>query len=299
MRGDKLYVLITGARDEAKYLPRLFESVLGQTVKPVLWVIVNHCSRDDSATIISRFAQDKDWIKVVTLEDSKTNGIFNPALPLHAGFNFTVDYLAKNDISYQYLGVLDADIVLEPDYYKKLIHFMESSPELGIASGRLYIIKHGHKMPEDSGNLPRGGCRLYRRRCFEDIGGSIPVSDIWDTETDILAELRGWRKSVFDGARGIHGRVTHTRRGILRGYWRLGRCHYYAHNHPVTSILTGLLFTVKPPFIYGLVFIASYLKSWLTKGERTQDQEIRDYYRKSFNRFIMRTSGRIFRRSGK
>lgn len=299
MGESNLYLLITRVRDEAKYLPALFQSVFNQTIQPPLWVLVDHDSKDDSAAIITRATEGKDWIKTVHIEATEIYGLFCHARPLKCGFDFAVEYAAKNKIPYDYLGILDADIVAEPGYFEKLIHYLEKSPRLGITGGRLYIEKGGTEVPEDSGKIPRGGARLYRRECYESIGGKMPESAIWDSETDILAELRGWQVAAHPEARAVHKRVTYVRKGILRGYWRLGKCNYYANVHPINTLLTGLLFTGKPPFIYGLVFVVSYLKSWLTKGEQTQNQEIRNYYRKSFSRLIKRTLDRIFNRSGK
>jgi GT2 family glycosyltransferase len=294
-----LYLLITRVRDEAKYLPALFQSVFEQTIRPALWVLVDHDSKDESAAIITGASEGKDWIKSVHLEATETYGLFCHARPLKFGFDFAVEYAAKNNIPYDFLGILDADIVAEPAYFEKLTRYMEQTPRLGITGGRLYIEKGGREIPEDSGKIPRGGGRLYRRECFESIGGTMPESANWDTETDILAGLRGWQVVAYPEAKAIHKRVTYSRKGILRGYWRLGKCYYYANDHPVNTLLTGLWFTKTPPFIYGLVLVVSYLKSWLTKGERTQNPEIRDYYRKSFIRLIKRVLSRIFNRSGK
>ena len=54
-----MYLLITRVRDEANYLPGLFQSVFEQTVRPNLWVIVDHNSKDDSAAIIARQLKER------------------------------------------------------------------------------------------------------------------------------------------------------------------------------------------------------------------------------------------------
>jgi GT2 family glycosyltransferase len=282
-----LYLLITRVRDEAKYLPALLRSVSDQTIRPALWVLVDHGSRDDSPALIAGAIQENSWIKSVHLPADEVYGLFCHARPLKFGFDFAVASAAEKGIPYEYLGVLDADIVAEPAYFEKLIGFMESSSRVGITSGRLYIEKGGHEVPEDEGKIPRGGCRLYRRACFESIGGTMPESAIWDSETDVLADLRGWQVTSFLEARAVHKRPTSSRKGFLRGYWRLGKIRYYAYVHPVNILLTGILFTGRPPFVNGLVFIVSYLQAWLTRGERTQ------------NRLVKRTLGRFSRRSGK
>jgi len=279
-----LYLLITRARDEANYLPELFQSVADQTVRPNLWVIVDHDSKDDSAAIIARATEGKDWIKVVHLEATETYGLFSHARPLKVGFEAAVNHANQHDIPYSYLGILDADIVPEPAYFEKLIHHMDNSSGLGIVSGQLFIEENNTERPEGAVASPRGGCRLYRRKCFEDIGGTMPESAIWDSETDVLAELRGWQISMFTGAKGIHKRSTYSRKGKLRGFWRLGKCYYYANYHPISTLITGLYFMSKSPFISGFLFLISYLKSWLQRSEQSSNPEIRDYFWKSFAR---------------
>jgi len=265
-------------------LPELFQSVAGQAVKPNLWVIVDHGSKDDSAAIIARATEGKSWIKVVHIEATETYGLLCHARPLKVGFEAAIDYAAQHGIPYNYLGILDADIVPEPAYFEKLIRYLENSPKLGIVSGQLFVVRNDVERPEGSVNSPRGGCRLYRRGCFEAIGGTMPESVIWDTETDVLAELRGWQISMFTGAKALHKRITYSRKGMLRGYWRLGRSYYYANYHPVSTFITGVYFMSKPPFLSGLWFLLAYLKSLLQRSEKSPNPEIRDYFWKSFNR---------------
>jgi len=279
-----LYLLVTRVRDEADYLPALFQSVLAQTRRPGLWIIVDHGSQDYSPDILESFAKDKDWVKVVHLEATETYGILSHAAPLKFGFEVAVNQAKQLGISYSHLGILDADIVPEPDYFEKLILCMEGSPNLGIIGGRLFKMNGYREILEGSGKTPRGGCRLYRRECYESIGGVMPESAIWDTETDVLAELRGWEITAYTEAKAIHKRATYTRKGIIRGYWRLGKCHYYANNHPLVVFLTSLYFTCISPFIIGSVFLISYIYSWLKKEQQTSNPEIKEYFWNSFQR---------------
>lgn len=288
-----MYLLITRVRDEANYLPGLFQSVFGQTVRPNLWVIVDHGSKDDSAAIIAEAAEGKDWVKTVHLEATETYGLFCHARPLKVGFEAAIDHAAQLGIPYNYLGILDADIVPEPAYFEKLIQYLENTPEIGITSGQLSIVEKEIEKPEGATISPRGGCRLYRRECLEDIGGTMPESAIWDTETDVLSELRGWQISMFTEAKAIHRRATSSRKGILRGYWRRGACYYYANYHPVSAFLIGLYFTRKPPFLSGLMFLLGYLKSWLQRSEQSPNPEIRDHFWKSFDRLKKKAAVKI------
>ena len=61
------YVLITPARNEARFLENTIQSVAQQTELPSRWVIVNDGSTDDTAAIVARYAAKYDWIEIVDL----------------------------------------------------------------------------------------------------------------------------------------------------------------------------------------------------------------------------------------
>ncbi len=49
------YILVTPARSEEKFIEKVTQSVIGQTVLPSKWVIVNDGSTDATASIVSRY----------------------------------------------------------------------------------------------------------------------------------------------------------------------------------------------------------------------------------------------------
>ena len=59
------YVIITPVRDEEEYLPKTIESVVGQTVRPMEWIIVNDGSKDSTGKIVDEAAKQHNWIKGV------------------------------------------------------------------------------------------------------------------------------------------------------------------------------------------------------------------------------------------
>lgn len=283
-----MYLLVTPARNEANNLPELIKAVSNQSMPPSLWVIVDHCSTDNSAAIIAKASEERGWIKLARAEAIEGCEHLSYSIPVRIGFEAALDYAARYGIAYNYVGILDADIVPEGAYFEKLINYLEISPKVGILSGQLFVIENGSKKPEDLGNLPRGGARLYRKDCFESIGGAFPKSPSPDTVTDIMAELKGWQISRFFSAEAIHKRKTNVRKGLWHGYWMRGRGHYYLNYHPLSAILTGLYFTTRTPFYQGIAYILGYCISLLKRDERTQDPLIRDYFWRSFARFARR-----------
>src|SRR5271168_1263594 len=62
---DTKYVLVTPVRDEEEYLPLTVESVVGQTIRPQEWTIVNDGSKDRTGEIIEEYAAKYPWIRAV------------------------------------------------------------------------------------------------------------------------------------------------------------------------------------------------------------------------------------------
>lgn len=49
------YILVTAARSEEKFIEKVTQSVIAQTVLPSKWVVVNDGSTDATASIVSRY----------------------------------------------------------------------------------------------------------------------------------------------------------------------------------------------------------------------------------------------------
>jgi cellulose synthase/poly-beta-1,6-N-acetylglucosamine synthase-like glycosyltransferase len=65
----RAYVIVSPGRNEAKFMRRTLDSVIAQTHRPALWVIVDDGSTDESPEILADYAARHDWIRVVRRED--------------------------------------------------------------------------------------------------------------------------------------------------------------------------------------------------------------------------------------
>src|SRR6185503_11819231 len=109
------YVLITPARNEAKFLETTIQSVVKQTVLPSKWVIVNDGSTDETGLIASRYAAEYDWIEAVNLPARKER---NFAAKVYA---FKAGQEKLDGIDFRVIGNLDADVSLEPNHFEFLM----------------------------------------------------------------------------------------------------------------------------------------------------------------------------------
>ncbi len=243
------YAIITPAHNEGHHLERTIHSVLAQGHKPVRWVIVSDGSTDNTAEIAKDNAARSSFIQVVVIkrDGNHTFGnkarAFNAAIPLLRGLDF------------EYIGNLDADVSFETNYFENLIHLFEQDPHLGIAGGIIYTTVGGRFVTHDETLDSVGGAvQLFRRRCFEDIGGEflpLPYGGI-DAAAEIIAKMKGWRVRKSLENRVFEHRQTGTAASTpLAAGFRLGR-RFHSLGYGILFHTARSLYRLgDPPFILG------------------------------------------------
>src|SRR4030067_2296499 len=110
MNNLQIYVLVTVAKNEGSNLPLLIQSVIKQTIKPILWVIVNDGSTDNTQDILTKTNEKYKWIHIIRLEEGKRDVGFHLSSMMKNAFDFTVGLCGRKGINYEYLGNIDGDI---------------------------------------------------------------------------------------------------------------------------------------------------------------------------------------------
>jgi len=273
-----VYVLITPVKDEEKLLRQVAESVINQTLKPVLWLIIDDGSTDNSPKIIHRFVSRYSWIKTIHLPPQPRDIIFHVSYVYKSGFDFIIKYCERNKISYNYIASMDADTVLEKEYFEKILHEFENNEKLGIASGGLYHEINGKlELSGQAENFPSGTGRVWSKECFFDTDG-FSLEPSADSISNVKAILRGWHIQRFNEIRMIEKRLTSSAQGLWKGYKYNGYMAYYLNKNPVLIMLNVLNYTLKRPHYTGIAFLLGYIKPVIKNEERIKDTEIREYY---------------------
>src|SRR5437762_3277213 len=109
------YVLITAAYNEESFISRTIASVLGQTVLPAKWIIVSDGSTDRTDEIVGEFAARHSFIQLRRVERSMVRGVVSKVNALNHGFE------ELRGIEHDFIGNLDADVVLPSTYFEVLI----------------------------------------------------------------------------------------------------------------------------------------------------------------------------------
>lgn len=273
-----MYILVTPAKNEESNLYEVSESIISQSVRPVLWVIVDDGSTDQTPMIINMLSSKHNWIKKTTMPPGPRDLTHHYASVCKRGFDYAISYSAEHNIIYRYIGLLDADTILNYNYFLDLITEFDKDKSLGICSGGInYEIGGDIQLIEGFDNLPSGTGRLWRKECFFDTGGYLEKASP-DSISNVKAQLRGWKTKRFEKIIAIERRKTSSAEGLIKGYKINGWMAYYLNKHPFLVFLNIIYLSIKSPYYIGAIYFYGYFLAFVNREEKIDDNEIRDYY---------------------
>lgn len=279
------YVVVTPVRDEEEFLPRTIESMVRQTVLPQEWVIVNDGSKDGTGQIIDQAASQHSWIRAVHRQDRGFRkwgaGIIEA---FYDGFN------ALNCHDWDFMSKLDGDLSFDPDYFASCFEKFRQNPRIGIGGGVLYHIENGKRILEGHPTFHvRGGVKIYRRACWEALGG-LWVGPGSDTVDEVKANMLGWTSTSFTDLHMIHHRFTGATYGRFGGLVKDGKIDYVNGYHPLFLVAKWIARLFRRPYLIGSCALAyGYFTACMHKLPQVDDPELIRYLRsQQLNRVLGR-----------
>ena len=273
------YILITPARNEERLIEKAVESVVNQTIIPTRWVVVNDGSTDATARIVGRYAARHDWIRVVDMPEHRDRSF---AAKVHC---FNAGYSTVKTVAHDVVGNLDADVSFERDYLEFLLEQFALDPRLGVAGT---IFKEGDGYSSDADSFEgqthvAGGCQLFRRECFDEIGGYIPnkAGGIdWIAVT--TARMRGWTTRSFREKSFFHHRSLGTaERSRLASSFSYGEKDYYLGGHPLWELFRVAYRMSKRPYLVdGMALGLGYATAGMRRMDRAVSHDLMRFHRK-------------------
>jgi glycosyltransferase involved in cell wall biosynthesis len=250
--------------------------MIKQSIKPRKWIIVDDGSSDDTYDIVTKAARNYSWITIIKTNSNEKRA---PGTNVVNAFNFGLSTI-KND--YSYIVKLDADLEFDEDYFEKLIRQFEINNRLGIAGGICVISTKGNKrkIEKTPEYHVRGPIKMYRKKCFDEIGGLMPKFG-WDGIDEMKAMMLGWETKSFKDIIVLHLRPTGKETGLLRYGWRRGKLNYFLGYNPLYSILSSINnFSKKPYVLFGLTLFTGYIYSYMTNSEQINDKKFIKFIKK-------------------
>jgi glycosyltransferase involved in cell wall biosynthesis len=272
------YVLITPARNEAEFIELTLKSVISQTVRPLKWVIVSDGSTDGTDEIVSKYLADNPWIELVRMPERSERNFAGKVLAFNAG------YAKVEEMRFDAVGNVDADASFDEDYFAFLLQKLAANDSLGLIGTAFRETSQGfYDYRFVSIEHVTGICQLFRRQCFEDIGGYTPVKGgAIDRIANIAARMKGWKTRTFTEKMYLHHRAMGTaQQSLLRARFKDGAKDYSVGSHPLWELFRTVYQMRNAPFIIGgLTLLLGYTWSFVRGVRRPVSEEMTRFVRR-------------------
>ena len=283
------YVVVTPARDEEKNIAQLIDAMERQTLRPLEWILVNDGSKDRTGELLDTFAAKLPWVQVIHRVD---RGRRLAGAGVVRAFYDGFAMLEGKD--WEFVVKLDADLSLDPRYFERCLQEFSHDPRLGIAGGTVCIQEGTNTTVEARGDPPfhvRGATKIYRRECWEAIGG-IMAETGWDTADEVIANMLGWRTRTLADISLLQLRPTGKAYGGWRDSVKNGKGSYICGYHPLfigAGCARRLIQGRRPVSAAGLAYgyLAAHI---LLRGRRVPTEMVRYLRREQINALLRRPS---------
>jgi poly-beta-1,6-N-acetyl-D-glucosamine synthase len=288
---DPSYVLMTAAYNEEAHIEATISSVLAQSLLPLKWVIVSDGSTDGTDEIVNRYVIDHRFISLVRVARKPSHNFGAKVRALHrASEEFA-------GLAYGFIGNIDADLRVEPEFFKTLVTRFEADPKLGLAGGFVYEEENGEyksRSKNSERSVPHAA-QLVRRECYEAIGGyAVLKHGGEDWHAQISANIKGWQTVAFRDLKIFHRRHSATSGGSVRSLFRQGRMDYCLGSYPPFEFIKCLTRTFYRPFLVGAAArLTGFIWSYLSGEHRPVSAEFVTFLRnEQKNRMVLIRNGR-------
>jgi glycosyltransferase involved in cell wall biosynthesis len=272
------YILIAPARNEEAFIGSTIQSVISQTLLPERLVIVDDGSTDRTPEIVEGYAKQYPWIELVRRPQRLDRSFAGKVHAFNAGLELV------NLLDIDVIGNLDSDVSFEADYLAFLMQKFSEDPNLGVAGTP--FVEEGYDSGRDSfegENHVAGACQLFRRQCFQEVGGFIPnrAGGVdWIAVT--TARMKGWKTRSFPEKRIHHHRPIGTaEKGEVAAMFAHGQKDYYLGGSPIWQIFrVAYRITKKPVLTGGLALFFGYFWAALRRMKRPVSAELMRFHRR-------------------
>jgi biofilm PGA synthesis N-glycosyltransferase PgaC len=283
------YVLVTPARNEEAFIELTIQSVIKQTVRPLRWVIVSDGSTDRTDEIARNYAAAHDWIELIRMPERTERHFGGKVASFNAG------YERIKTLDYDVIGSMDADLSFAETYFEFLLGKLQADEQLGLIGTPFTEGGGTYNYKFSSIEHVSGACQLFRRKCYEDIGGYVPAKGGGiDVIAVLSARMKGWQTRTFPEMTCEHHRPmgTGNKENAFQANFKLGRRQYRLGFHPLwQSFRSCYQLTKRPYVIAGAGIFLGYFWAMLCREEKPMKPELVRFQRADQMRRLRRFLG--------
>lgn len=250
------YYIIIPAHNEEAYIGLTLQSIAEQTLLPAKVVVVNDNSTDKTQQITEGFIENNPWLELVNSTSAAEH------LPGSKVIQAFLKGYATVDEEYDVIVKLDADLILPPDYFEKIMDVFKKDMKVGMAGGFAYIEKNDEWILEnltDKDHI-RGAFKAYRKECFLQIGKLKPAMG-WDTVDELLAKFYGWKVITLEELEVKHLKPTGANYNKAARYKQGEAFYSLGYGFLITSIASFKLAMKKKKPLLFLDYINGFIKA--------------------------------------
>lgn len=271
MLAEARYAVITPARNEEDNLPRLAASLMGQSIKPDCWIIVDNASTDRTYELARDVAAQHTWVRLITTPET-ASAVRGRSIV--KAFHAAIEVLGSPP---PIVVSVDADVSVGSDYFEQLIEHFRADPSLGMASGLCYEQERGSWRPRFvTGSNLRGATRAYRWDCLKQL---LPLEERygWDGLDSAKANSLGWKTATFSDLSVFHHRTTGARDRSWRAWLEEGSLVHYMGYRPSYVLLRTMYRAVRQPTAVAMPY--GYVRAAVRREPRCADSRVVAYVR--------------------
>ncbi len=266
---ENTYAIVTAAYNEERYIESTLRSVVAQSHLPEEWVIVSDGSTDRTDEIVQQYSMQHKFIRLHRITEAHERNWAAQVCAINTGFAIV------EALNTAFIGNLDADITVAPDYFERLLAKFAAQSDLGLGGGFIYELQ-GKEFRSRKLNNPRSvphAVQLFRRECFAATRPYTPLAYGGpDWYAEILARMAGWRVQTFSDLPVNHHRPTGSAggfRSLVRYWYRQGLMDHGFGTLPSFELLKlARRLASKPPVIGALARLTGYCLGHLSGRER-------------------------------
>jgi glycosyltransferase involved in cell wall biosynthesis len=239
---------------------------------------VSDGSTDDTDQIVQEWADRFPFIDFIRVEKTEGHDFATKVRALRVGF------ARLSSTSYEFIGVLDADLSFEPDYFERVLRSFAAEPLLGIAGGDIQQFVDGKLVPRlKELSSVAGAVQVVRRACFEETGGLPALKHGGeDAAMEIAARMHGWETRTLPELKVVHfGLVGAGAGGPIKTRIKWGRRNFNLGYHPLFQLARSVYRAQERPYVVaGLAELVGFAIGRIRDRKPSIDRGVVDYLRR-------------------
>lgn len=271
------HLAIIPAYNEEENIHKAIDSIANQTVLLTRLIIVDDGSTDSTPEILSKYAEQYDWVKIVTNKnkDPRATGA-----KIVRAFNLG---LHSEDLNkYDLVSKFDADLEFPQNYFESIIESLNRDSKIGLSGGICSVFENGEWKEEvvSKSDHVRGALKTYRVQAFQQMEG-LKLFMGWDSADEFILRYHDWKVKRHSDLAVRHYRETNQ----LNGWIKTSRLNAQVFHNLDYGFLIGSLSSLKrgivnsPYILSGLLTYFYFLKGYFSKDRRKLNPEIGKFIR--------------------